>query len=104
LSPHITFLANLAETGIIGFVGFLIFLGSSLWMGIKSVNLAFSEEQIFYSIIILALQFYILFSMFLTDAWLWGQCGMLWGVVLGLSIANYKIITQKNKSQLNVAK
>lgn len=104
LSPHITFLANLAETGILGLLGFLLFLGASIRLGIESIKLAFSEEQIFYSIIILALQFYIMYSMFLTDAWLWGQCGMLWAVVLGLSIANYKIITNENKSKLNVAK
>ncbi len=93
LSPHITYLAVLTETGILGFVGFIIFLISSIRLGLKSIHLAFTEQQKFYSLIILSLQIYIFYSMFLSDAWLWGQCGMLWGMVLGLSIANYKIIT-----------
>ena len=93
LSPHVTFFANLSETGILGFVGFIILLTSSLSIALKSVKLANSEDQKFYSLIIFSLQIYIFFSMFLTDAWLWGQCGMLWGIVMGVSIANYKIIT-----------
>lgn len=93
LSPHVTFIANLAETGLIGFLGFLILLGSSIITTFRSVNLAKTEEQKYYSLIILTLQVYIFYSMFLSDAWLWGQCGMLWGLVMGVSIANFKIIT-----------
>ena len=95
LSPHVTFFANLTETGILGFIGFLILLTSSLGMALKSIKLANSEDQKFYSLIIFSLQIYIFFSMFLSDAWLWGQCGMLWGIVLGISISNYKIITNQ---------
>ncbi len=92
LSPHVTFFANLSETGILGFIGFIILLVASLRMALKSVKFANSEDQKFYSLIIFSLQIYIFFSMFLSDAWLWGQCGMLWGIVMGVSIANYKII------------
>ncbi len=92
LSPHITYLAVLTETGILGFIGFIIFLISSIRLGIKSLNLASTEQQKFYSLLILSLNIYIFYSMFLSDAWLWGQCGMLWGMILGMSIANYKII------------
>ncbi|MHB8338474.1 MAG: O-antigen ligase family protein [Ignavibacteriaceae bacterium] len=95
LSTHITFLSTLTETGIIGTIGFLIFLITSLRIGFKSVKLSFSENERILSVVILFLQIYIFFSMFMTDAWLWGQCGMLWGFILGLSLANYKILLQK---------
>ena len=98
LSPHVTFFANLSETGILGFVGFIILLTSSLSIALKSVKLANTEDQKFYSLIIFSFQSYIFFSMFLTDAWLWGQCGMLWGIIMGISIANYKIITKSNSA------
>jgi len=101
-SPHITFLACLTETGILGLLGFLIFLFSSLKIGFKSVKKAVTENQKFYSLLILSVQIYIFYSMFLTDAWLWGQCGMLWGMVLGLSIANYKIITSDTQTNMNI--
>lgn len=100
LSPHVTFIAILTETGILGFIGFIILLTSSLRISLKSNKKANSEDQKFYSLIILSLQIYIFFSMFLSDAWLWGQCGMLWGIVLGISIANYRIIINR-KSVLN---
>jgi len=103
-SPHITFLASLTETGILGFFGFLFFLITSLKIGFSSIKKAISEDQKFYSLIILSIQIYIFYSMFLTDAWLWGQCGMLWGTVMGLSIANYKIISSESKTLLNVTK
>lgn len=96
LSPHITYLAVLTETGIIGFVGFTVFLITSLRLGYKSIKSAITEEQKTISVIIFFLQVYIALAMCISDAWLWGQCGMLWGIVLGLSIANYKIIQKQN--------
>ena len=104
LSPHVTYIANLAETGILGFVGFIILLVFSLKTGFSSVKLSVTSEQKFFSTILLTLQIYIFFSMFLTDAWLWGQCGMLWGMVMGLLIANNKIVKYTNRFNLNAAK
>ena len=53
------------------------------------------ENERILSVVILFLQIYIFFSMFMTDAWLWGQCGMLWGFILGLSVANYNILSKR---------
>jgi O-antigen ligase len=96
LTPHETFLAVLAETGIIGFIGFIIFLSSTIVIAFKAVNSSITEKQKYFSLALLLLQIYIVTSMFMTDAWLWGQCGMLWAVIIGVSIANYKIILKEN--------
>jgi O-antigen ligase len=98
LSPHITYLAVLTETGIIGLIGFMIFIASVVKMDLKSVKLSQSEKQKYYSLGLLVIQIYIFLSMCVTDAWLWGQCGMLWSIVLGLSIANYKIVVRAGTS------
>ncbi len=95
LSTHVTFFSTLTETGIIGTIGFLVFLISSLRIGFKSVKIAITYDERLISAVILFMQIYIFYSMFMTDAWLWGQCGMLWGFVLGLSLANYKILLKK---------
>jgi O-antigen ligase len=92
LSPHVAYLAVLTETGILGFAGFTIFLISTLRMGHRSLRVSHSRLEKFFSLGILSLQVYVCFSMAVTDAWLWGQCGMLWSIILGISIANYKII------------
>jgi len=97
LSPHLTFLANLSETGVLGFCGFLFLLYICLRNNIVSISKSVSSEEIYVSVMLLFLQVYIIFSMFLTDAWLWGQCGMLWGVVIGLSSANYKNLVRNSE-------
>lgn len=96
LSPHLTYLAVLTETGVIGLIGFIIFLYTTLKMTYKSLKFSLTENQKYYSLGILLLQIYIAFSMCVTDAWLWGQCGMLWSIVLGISVANYKMIIKSN--------
>jgi O-antigen ligase len=98
LSSHITYLSVLTETGIVGIIGFLIFLLSTLKMGYTSVKYSKSITNKYYSLGIFIVQIYIFFSMCFTDAWLWGQCGMLWSIILGLSVGNYKIIMRENTS------
>ena len=97
-SEHQTYLAVLTETGIIGLIGFVIFLFSAIHLAYKSVVISVSEEQKYYSLGLLLLQVYVAVSMTMTDAWRWGQCGMLWGLILGLSCANYKIIMRSESS------
>lgn len=92
LSPHIAYLAVLTETGIVGMVGFLVFLVSCLRMAFRSVKFSVQAEQRYYSLGILIFQVFICISMGMTDAYLWGQCGMLWSMLLGISIANYKMV------------
>jgi O-antigen ligase len=99
LSTHITFLSTLTETGIIGATGFLIFMLSSLKISFRAIKFEQSIDERIVSTIIAFLQLYIFISMFMTDAWLWGQCGMLWGFILGLSVANYKILANRAAGQ-----
>jgi O-antigen ligase len=98
LSEHVTYLAVATETGVLGLLGFVIFLVSALHLSFKSIFISVSEKQKYYSLGFLLLQVYIAVSMAMTDAWRWGQCGMLWGLVLGASVANYRIITRSVKS------
>ncbi len=92
LSPHITYLAVLTETGIIGMVGFLLLIFFSLRVSFKSLNLSNTAEEKNISIGILLVHVYITFSMAFSDAWLWHQCAILWGFVLGISMANFRIL------------
>lgn len=90
LTPHETFIALLAETGVMGFLGFMIFLISTLVYCIRSLPLAHSMEEKFITYSLVWSQIYIALSMIVTDAWLWGHGIILWGIVLGLNIANKK--------------
>lgn len=91
-SPHVTYLAVLTESGIIGFIGFMVFLIASMKISVKSMNLANNNESKQISLIILSVQIYISLSMLMSDAWLWGLCAAMWAFWLGLAIANYRII------------
>lgn len=98
LTPHETFIALLAETGVVGFIGFIIFLISVLVYSTRSLSLAQSMEEKFITYSLVWSQIYIALSMIVTDAWLWGHGIVLWGIVLGLNIANKKyLILSKNK-------
>jgi O-antigen ligase len=96
ISPHVTYLAVLVETGIIGLFGFLFIIYNSLSIAYKSFNLSKIMPDFRLSLILMMSLIYIIISMFMTDAWLWGQCGMLWGLFLGLLLANYKLLIESN--------
>ncbi|BDQ04191.1 O-antigen ligase family protein [Ignavibacterium sp.] len=96
LSVHIGYLAVLTETGLIGLIGFLILLYSIIRMSIKSVKISKTALDKYYSFVLFAFQIYIIISLLLTDAWLWGQCGTLWGLLAGLSVANHKILLKQS--------
>lgn len=98
LSPHVTYLAVLTETGIIGLIGFVVFLFSTIKTANQSVRMASTKKQRYYSLGILTLQVYVIFSMVMTDAWLWGRCGMLWALILGVSLANYNIVKKDSRA------
>lgn len=98
LSPHITYLAVLTETGIIGMVGFMILIFFSLRLSFASVGISRTPEQKNISAGILLAHIYITFSMAFSDAWLWHQCAILWGFVLGISIANHNLLKTESES------
>lgn len=91
LTPHETFLTILTESGMLGFLGFMFFLISTIVFAIKNYKASKSDDELFYSELILWLTIYTLLSMIITDAWLWGHGIVLWGILLGFSIANRKI-------------
>lgn len=91
LSPHQTFLAVLAETGIIGAIGFGVFFFSLLQTAFRSINRALDDRGRRYAFVCAMAVIYCAVSMFITDAWLWGQQIVLLGIVAGSMIANGKI-------------
>ncbi len=93
--PHITYLAVLVETGIVGLIGFLIFLYSIAKHALKSLKLNQNCDEFKRTLLINWSFVYVFVSMGMTDAWLWGQITVLFGFLLGLTVANYKIISSK---------
>lgn len=103
-TPHITYLAIATEAGIIGLFGFLIFILSTLKFSYESIRLSETNEENLVSISLFFSLLYIVTSMLMTDAWLWDQGIVLWGIILGLSIANRKILLEKitNENKLHL--
>ncbi len=89
LSTHITYLSILTEAGIVGFIGFCYFLVKTFNFGLGTLKVALVEqkEHAYLVLTVLVLYSYILFSMFLSDAWLIGQCAMIWASVMVLMVS-----------------
>jgi len=83
LSPHLTILALLAEAGILGFLGFLFFMTAITKKIYGLMVSSRNSEYGFYSTLFFWLTIYMIISMMMTDAWLWGRLLMLWGIILG---------------------
>ena len=97
LTPHETFLAVLTESGLIGLAGFLSFLFYTLLYAYRSIKISLDRNEKNHSLVIFWLSIYTFFSMIVTDAWLWGHGLMLWSVLIGISIANRRLITSHHK-------
>ncbi len=91
MSAHTAFFSILVEGGVVGMAGFLVFLGSVIRVTLRSVREARGKRAQGYALVGLTAMVYITVSMFLTDAWLWGQGGVLWGLVVGLIIATMRV-------------
>jgi len=91
-TPHVTYLQVLTETGIIGLLGFIIFIISIVRFIIKSLKCPHTENDVVRSLMIIWSLIYILFSMFMTESWLYGQYTMWFGVLLGFLINNHKLL------------
>ena len=91
MSAHIAFFSILVEAGVVGMAGFLVFLGSIIRLTLRSVREARGKRAQGFALVGMTAMAYITVSMFLTDAWLWGQGGVLWGLVVGLIIANMRV-------------
>jgi O-antigen ligase len=99
LSPHQGYLAVLTETGIIGFIGFLIFIYFIFKVSKNNLRLAKTGEEKYRAVSLLFLLVYIAVSLLMTDAWLWGQGAILWGLVLGWNLAYRRNLIEKYSYQ-----
>ena len=91
LSPHVTFFAVLAETGLVGMAGFLVFLVGAMRVSLRTVRTAANlalQRRAFLGLVGVV---YCTVSMFFTDAWLWGHGIVLLGLIIGLVLANRRI-------------
>jgi O-antigen ligase len=94
-TPHIAYLAIATETGVIGLIGYLIFVFSTIKFSYQSIKISKSYLENLLSISLFFCIIYITVSMLMTDAWLWNQGIVLWGIILGLGMANRKILLKK---------
>ncbi|GEM_PF-1267854 len=99
LSTHITFLSVLTETGIVGLIGFIVFICSVFGLFWASIKIANNREEYFFSVLFLFIQIYVVFSMMVADGYIFGQSAMLWGILLGLSVANNRIISNNREKE-----
>ena len=91
MSPHQTHVAALVETGILGWLGLLVFLVGVLRYTIRAIREVRGERARHYALVGAVAVVYCVISMFFTDAWLWGQGIVLLGLVLGLVTANARL-------------
>lgn len=95
LTAHLTILAVAVETGIVGLIGFGYFLFTIMKENIKILSLKNSEKININGIIIGWCIIYIFISMLVTDAWLWGQGIILFGIFIGMLLAVKKLSLDK---------
>ncbi|WP_407931599.1 O-antigen ligase family protein, partial [Ignavibacterium album] len=96
-TPHISYLEILVEAGIIGFLGFIYFL---FVVFRQSLNLfranPLNPVNARARLLIIITVFYVIVSMFMTEAWVYGQYLVWFGIILGALIA------EQNRSAQNV--
>lgn len=94
-TPHVAYLEILVETGIIGFIGFLFFLITVIKLTITSLKWKVDKQMVISRVLIAITIFYIVISMAMTEAWLYGQYLVWFGIVLGALISDYRITHSK---------
>lgn len=93
--PHLTALAVLAETGIVGAIGFLFLIYSIFKLSFGMIMMTRTRNEKVTSLLLIWSQVYILVSMLMTDAWFWDHGIVLWGMILGMIMSNRKFLQQK---------
>lgn len=89
-TPHVAILQVLTETGVLGLIVFSIFifhLIKFLFSSLKKVRII---EDVKITLLIVWSLVYIVFSMLMTESWLYGQYAVWFGILLGLLINNQK--------------
>lgn len=96
VTPHMGYLAVITETGLIGFIGFMVLILAIIRLIFQNLSLAGSSDEKLLSSILSWSLMYITISLGMTDAWLWGQGPILWGILLGLTLAHRKVLLNKS--------
>lgn len=86
-TPHVGYLSLLVETGILGFIGFLLFLMASLRFSFHNLQCFKGEKEKSLNLALISMLIYISISMFVTDAWLWGHGIINFAIIIGLLVA-----------------
>jgi len=94
ITPHSTYLAVLTETGILGFVGFLVFILYLIKSSFANIKLAKTKNEKILALVLTWIIVYITISMIVTDAWLWQRGIISWGMFLGMNLAYRKLLLQ----------
>jgi O-antigen ligase len=102
-TPHTTYFAVLTETGIMGFVGFLIFILYIIKTSFANINLAKTKKERMLALVLTWTIVYITISMLVTDAWLWQRGIISWGMFIGMNLA-YRKLLLLNISEHNTVK
>jgi O-antigen ligase len=100
LTPHETFLMVLTETGILGLICFLFLLYQIIKMSNHAVNISSTKEEHMFSMFFLSANIYIICSMIITDAWLWGRGIILWGIIVAFTFINLRYLQNKKSKTL----
>ncbi len=80
--------------------GFLALMIASLRVSFRSLSMSSSDRQKHVSLTILMVHLYVAYSMAFTDAWLWHQCAIVWGIILGITVANNRILIRETAHRL----
>jgi O-antigen ligase len=96
--PHQTHLAVLAETGVLGAIGFVTFVLTALRRSYQTIGLARSARARKFALVAFVGIVYCCVSMFFTDAWLWGQQIILLALIMGAAFGIRKVIEAEPSS------
>ena len=94
-----TYLAVIAETGVIGLFGFLVFIYFMLKTSFSTIKLADNRREKILALILTWCIVYIFISMLMTDAWLWQRGIVSWGLFLGMGLVFRKMLLVRNTNK-----
>lgn len=86
-TPHVSYLEIIVETGIVGFILFLFFLFSVHKTLYKIMRSRIHEKNVITTLVIFVSIIYITFSMLMTEAWVYGQYLVWFGIIIGLLVS-----------------
>ncbi|MFA7229320.1 MAG: hypothetical protein WC061_09815, partial [Melioribacteraceae bacterium] len=98
-TPHVTYLQVLTETGVLGLIGFIFFISAIIKEMKKVLKFDKTREETVLSLMVTWSFVYIIFSMFMTESWLYGQYIVWIGMLLGFLVNNYRMLNSKIVSE-----